>query len=63
MNLDEFGLLMMLGVRVREVADLDEEAIWVPRHRLLLIDAGISRSKRTEVAELFLVDAFATAPA
>lgn len=57
--MEAFAPLMMLGIRVREVADLDEEALWLPRQRLLLVDGSLSRQQRAEVADLFLAEAFA----
>lgn len=57
--MEAFGILMMLGVRVREVHRLDEGAVWLPRRRLLLIDAGLSEAQRAEAAAAFLPDALA----
>lgn len=49
-----FAALMMLGVKVREVANLGERAIWLPRKMLLLIDQGLSGSEREIVADRVL---------
>lgn len=54
--MEAFAHLMMLGARVREVGDLDEQVLWLPRRRLLIIDANLSAARRAEVADLFLAD-------
>lgn len=43
------SLLEALGIRVREVADLDEGAVWVCSHQLLLVDSDLSESARETV--------------
>lgn len=48
--MEDFAVLMLLGVRVREVIDLAEQHIWLPDDRLLLIDAGLSHHQRSELA-------------
>lgn len=57
--MEAFAALMLMGVRVREVRDLEEETIWLPRQRLLIIDATLSPSRREEAACLYLPDALA----
>ncbi len=44
--MEPFAILMMLGVRVREVRDLAEGAVWVPSIRLLVVDAFMSPADR-----------------
>lgn len=56
-GMEAFATLMMLGVRVREVASLGERAIWLPRTMLLLIDVGLSASERESVADQVLPEA------
>lgn len=46
----DFGLLEALGVRVREVDDLAEEAVWLASHRLLIVDRALSPDQRGAVA-------------
>lgn len=42
-------VLRMAGVRVREVTDLAEGALWLAAHKLLLIDAELTPSQREGV--------------
>lgn len=42
---------MMMGVRVREVRELGERAIWLPRKMLLLIDQGLTSFEREQIAD------------
>lgn len=44
----EFVVLAALGVRVREVADLAEGALWLGRRRLLLVDPAAFSSEECE---------------
>lgn len=37
------GILKVLGVRIRRVADLDEGAIYLPDNKLLLLDIELSQ--------------------
>lgn len=53
-GMEAFAALMMLGVRVREVADLSEQAVWMPRELLLIIDQGLSGPERERVADRVL---------
>lgn len=55
--MEEFALLMLLGVRVREVRDLDEGAIYVATHKLLIIDVSLTSRQRREAAEMYLSEA------
>lgn len=48
-SMEEFGLLMLLGVRVREVRNLEEGHIWLPRRRLLLVDSELGSAEREEL--------------
>lgn len=45
-TMEIFAVLMLMGVRVREVCNLDEESVWLPSLRLLLIDAAMSAEER-----------------
>ena len=47
--METFAVLTMFGVRVREVPDLGESALWVEEANLLLVDAGLSREDRESV--------------
>ncbi len=49
--IESFAALMLMGVRVREVRDLDEGHIWMPRRRLLLVDVGLSRAERADLTD------------
>lgn len=44
--MEEYAGLMMLGVRVRTVRELEERAIWSPRSRILFVDETLTRSER-----------------
>lgn len=55
--MEVFAALMMLGVRVREVSDLIECAIWCSDSRLLLIDRDLSWCERELVADQMLSEA------
>ena len=50
---------MLLGVRVREVRNLVEGAVWVPDHRLLLVDDGMPEPERVNLADHLLAEAAA----
>ena len=50
---------MLLGVRVREVRNLAEGAVWVPRCRLLVIDDAMALDERIRVADRLLTEAAA----
>ena len=39
------GLLATLGVRTRQVADLDEGALYIPEAKLLLLDIELSHER------------------
>lgn len=54
---EAFATVMMLGVRVREVASLGERAIWLPKRMLLLIDQDLSDPERASVADQVLCEA------
>lgn len=56
-GMEMFATLMMLGVRVREVVDLEEGSVWVPAKRLLLIDQGLTKDERERVTDRWLVTA------
>lgn len=55
--MEAFALLMVLGVRVREVRDLAEESLWLPDDKILFIDSSLSVSRRHRLVELLLADA------
>lgn len=55
--MEHFALLMLFGVRVREVAALTEGSVWLPALRLLLIDSTLPASTRADLAESLLVEA------
>lgn len=44
--MEEFAILMLLGVRVRETPNLRERAIWLPEYDLLVVDADLSLAER-----------------
>lgn len=52
--METFALLMVLGVRVREVWDLKEGHVWLPDARLLIIDRHLPRADRERLADLLL---------
>lgn len=56
-KMEAFAELMLLGMRVREVRSLHEEAIWLPDRRLLLIDQALTQSRRQKVAARLLAEA------
>lgn len=56
---EEFAALMLLGIRVRKVEELDERALFFPQRRLLLIDSDLDRHQRAEVAATVLPQALA----
>lgn len=55
--MEEFAVLMLLGVRVREVSGLDEGHLWLPRRRLLLVDAALPRDDRIELTDWLITEA------
>ncbi len=57
MGMESFALLMLLGVRVREVCDLDEGNVWLPEDRLLFIDSAMSHPRREALAQALLAEA------
>lgn len=50
-------LLEALGVRVREVPELREGHLWLPRRRLLLVDIALPRDDRSELTDWLLAEA------
>jgi hypothetical protein len=48
------GLLKMLGVRIRRVADLDEGALYFSERRLLLLDFELSDEDATDAIDRVL---------
>lgn len=52
--MEPFAALMMLGIRVREVVDLAEDAVFCRSHELLLIDSRLSRAARDAVSDRIL---------
>lgn len=59
MGMEGFALLMLLGIRVREVPDLAEGNVWLPEDRLLFIDSTLSCADRAELADELLASAAA----
>lgn len=55
--METFALLMVLGVRVREVRDLEEGHIWLPDDLLLFIDLSLHRADREVLASLLIAEA------
>ncbi len=55
--MEDFALLMLLGVRVREVRGLAEQHVWLPEDKLLFIDADLPQHLRSELTSLLLADA------
>lgn len=55
--MEEFATLMLLGVRVREVRNLEEQSVWLPNLQLLLIDAELSPCRRQRVADQLTAEA------
>lgn len=55
--MEEFAVLMLLGVRVREVSGLDEGHLWLPRRRLLLVDSALPRWERRDIVDWLIVEA------
>lgn len=47
--MDDYIVLRMADVRVREVVDLGEGALWLADHRLLLVDSGLNPDQREGV--------------
>lgn len=45
------GLLKTLGIRVRRVADVHEGAIYLPNHKLLLLDIEMSDEQISEAID------------
>lgn len=43
-------LLGTLDIRVRWTLDLTEQALWLPSHRLLLLDLGITHHQAAQIA-------------
>lgn len=54
MSMPTFELLRSLDVRLVKVADLVEGAIWLPRQRMLLVDANISHDRAEEAVDAIL---------
>ena len=48
------GLLKSLGVRIRRVADMNEGAIYLPNHKLLLLDIELSDELVSDAIESVL---------
>lgn len=55
--MEAFAALMLLGVRVREVRNLDEQVVWLPHLRLLLIDSELSECRRQRAASQLIGEA------
>lgn len=45
------GLLKAWGVRVRRVADVDEGAIYLPNHKLLLLDIELTDAQISDAID------------
>lgn len=61
-DMEPFRVLMAMGARVREVPDLAERCLWLPKAAMLVIDRGLSSSERASVADQVLIEAAATQP-
>ncbi len=48
--MDEYAPLMMLGVRVRAVRELDECVIWSEAQQVLFVDESLSPAQRRNIA-------------
>ena len=58
--MEEFAALMMLGVRVRNVEELQDGAIWMEDQRILFIDSALTHRERADLAQMLLPDALAS---
>lgn len=50
MGMNEFAVLVTLGIRVVEIASLGAHSVWVNGYDVLLIDAGLDDHQREAVA-------------
>lgn len=50
----DYLVLSLLGVRVREVSDLAERAIWLDEERLLFVDHDLTPEDREKMVCLVL---------
>ncbi|MFW6869212.1 hypothetical protein ACOACQ_17625 [Nocardioides sp. CPCC 206347] len=57
---DELDLLRAAGVRVVPMEDLEEAAIWISSHRILLIAADLTSEERHDLACAYLPTALET---
>ena len=49
--MDMCGFLKTLGVRIRRVADMDEGAIYLPNHKILLLDIELTAEQVTDAID------------
>ncbi len=52
--MEQFAVLMLLGVRVREVRDLTEGSVFVEDANLLLVDDRLEQSERELICRAVL---------
>lgn len=52
--MEEFAELMLLGVKVREVKNLTEDAVWCDNLKMLLVDDRLPPKDRRRVASQML---------
>lgn len=48
------GLLKSLGVRIRRIADLEEQALYIEESKLLLLDIELDDAQITDVIDQVL---------
>ena len=52
--METLGLFAAADVRVVPFEDLAEGAVWVAKHRILLVDMNLTSEERAWIAQLYL---------